>query len=110
MQIGEQLREWPREGRVGIATSGEYSGQYVFLFPDIDEFWGWYTSAGDDDLLPGLEAVMDRLGRASIQWLDSDDDARIEKEVFAMRPLESQFTPEPTAWDRLSRWVLRHLA
>ena len=93
-----KVDDWPRQGRVGRATAGDYAGDYVFVFPDIEGRWGFYTSSGVDDMLPDLEYLKWRLESAKVEWLDAPDDERVEREIFAMRPLTSQFESEPSRW------------
>lgn len=87
------LEHWPAQGRVGLATAGDFAGNYVFVFSE-EGWWGFYTADGVDDMLPDDEFLRLRLEAAAVEWLEPDEDAIVERELFAMRPLKSQLYPD----------------
>lgn len=81
-----RLGEFPSQGRIGRATAGPSMGDYVFVFPELDGRWGFYTSSGGDDIVPVQLAEL-WIGEACIEWLDESEDGAIETEFFRLRPI-----------------------
>lgn len=83
------------EGRVGKAKAGDIAGEYVYIFPEIEGRWGYYTSGGGDDILPDAEYLEWQLEQHKVEWLSGDEETRIEAELFGMRPRTSSEYDNP---------------
>lgn len=94
--------DWPVEGKVGLATAGEYDGQFVFVFPEEPGFWGFYTSRGGDDAIPDADFIENRIRAAKVVWLVEPEESIVERAVFAMRPLG---VAQPTTFKQFRRRV-----
>ncbi|MGW1716073.1 hypothetical protein [Streptomyces sp. NPDC002156] len=86
---------WPRDGRVGRITKGEFEGAYLLLAPEVDGLWGFYISDDlrihkedslrADDYFAIEEAMPRLLEEMGVEWVEESEDARIEIEIFDIR-------------------------
>lgn len=90
------LEFWGSQGRVGRVGAGEWSGKWVFAYPDT--LPGWWTVVVDPSPLPGVpgdiylhgtEDVLDKFDREwAIEWMSSGpDEIEAERIHFGWRPL-----------------------
>ncbi|WP_327694913.1 hypothetical protein [Streptomyces sp. NBC_00459] len=87
--------EWPLNGRVGRIGGGEYTGAYLLLAVEIDDFWAFYISddprlwaAEDlrtDDFWVADADLEDILGGMAVEWAPEGEDAALEKMIFDVR-------------------------
>ena len=77
----------PIQGRVGLVTSGKNAGEYIFVWPEIEGRWGYYTSGGGDDILPDA-ALAERwiAHEGQVRWLNPDEDEAVEREILQLHP------------------------
>lgn len=110
MTTQEGIENWPSQGRVGrLRDHGERTGVLVFVFPEADGRWGFYSSDGDDAVLPNDQELLRAFGEMQIEWLVGDEEEALERAVFGMRPLVSSvFNNEPNVLQRIRRaWSAR---
>ncbi|MFD4523904.1 hypothetical protein ACFWP7_08245 [Streptomyces sp. NPDC058470] len=86
---------WPRDGRIGRITAGEYARSYLLLAAEINDSWAFYISEDPrtervdeleaDDFWATDEDTLQLVGEMAVVWADESQDAALEKEIFDIR-------------------------
>lgn len=88
----EHLHPWPALGRLGICRRGSAAGSYILLWQEErPDWWSYYLSAPEvgsgqiDGYVNGDASMIDLLRDWDVEWLPSEEDERMEKEIFDVR-------------------------
>jgi hypothetical protein len=85
---------WPRAGRLGFCSRGEYDGCYALVTAEIEDYWLVYVACpsefsgdkirSDDFTTRGDEQIRAILDETGIQWIPIDDEDELEERVFGL--------------------------
>jgi|SRR4051812_30754994 hypothetical protein len=86
---------WPRAGRLGLCSRGEYDGCYALVTAEIEDYWLVYLACppesadgemrSEDFTTRGneqMQAILDGMG---IEWIPVDQEGALEEKLFGLR-------------------------